>query len=162
MKRRYGRLMTDYSPAPARFRNRLLICGLVILIVIASVVTGTQVMGDVDASVKVVRTPYGPISLSLTGGVGDKPAQPSPQVRSSPVNGTPPPYYGPTREEQAALNELRGAVQIAWKRTQTQMQGAGGPDAPSMPIPEIELPARHLTPFELNEIRRSAARLRAQ
>jgi hypothetical protein len=75
-----------------------------------------------------------------------------------PLTATSPPYNGPTMEERAALAELRVALKSAWARRAAQFPPELADSIP--PVPEVRLPARRLTRYELEEMRASTRDLR--
>jgi hypothetical protein len=140
--------------------NRLKMLALLCVGVVAILIAGIHFSGSFDARVEVDRTAMGPASLSVNGQLGKaKPAEAS-QAKSSewPVTVTSRPYDGPTTAERAALADLRAALAMAHAR---QLK-AVPPEARDMfpPVPDIRLPARPLTGFEIDELHRKAHELR--
>jgi hypothetical protein len=145
---------------PDRSLPRLALFGLVVLIVLASLWTGTRIFGSVDAGMEVKRTPFGPFAIGIDGKLGEQAKKTSPFSPPAPqASGqvaSPPPYYGPTPEETRVLAEMQAVTNRIWKKDRRLLLAAGqDPDAP-----QLELPQRALTPYELDQMRQTIKRLK--
>jgi hypothetical protein len=154
------------------FANRMKLLLIAALGLVAVLVAGIRFSGEFDAKIDVERTAMGPASLAVAGQLGKaetpaaKPASNAPVAPNTgdanekdwPVTVTSAPYDGPTPEERKALADLRSAIAAAHARERNALPADLRPLMPA--APEIRLPARRLTSFEIDELRRKAAELR--
>ena len=148
--------------------NRKTLALVLLVIAGVAVYAGVTVNGNFNAKVGVKRTALGPINIDVNGQVGDPMVVPKIGTNAGaeekqpdyPITATPPPYNGPTAEERAALAELRAALKAASMKRAAAMP----PEMAGMipPIPDIRLPARRLTRYELEDIRKSTRDLQAE
>lgn len=149
--------------------NRWQLLLAVTLCVTALVAGGFVWTGKFESDIQLKRGPFGPVQVGVNGMFGDNgntvkqgvPKQIAPAfLPSDTPSATPPPYHGPTNAELAALKDLSAATKYAWVRTQVRMSEALGRDVGSLPAPEVQLPARALTLYEIQNMHRIAAELR--
>jgi hypothetical protein len=142
-------------------RKRLIVAAGLIAFTAAGTLTGAAISGQLNATFEMERTPFGPTRLGIDGSVGEKRSAVAPEVPKVVLMNGGEPYHGPTQEELDALNDVRAATLEAWQASRRAMQGRGLDNASVWREPPIvALPGRRLTQFEIDELHRTAARLR--
>ncbi len=161
-------------------KNRAKVLVALAVMAIFAVALGLNFSAHFAARLGVKQSALGPMEFNVNGTVGQNPVpahppvgvaqpknplaqQPVPEVVPEavpdyPLTATSPPYNGPTAEERAVLAELRAALKSAWAMRVAQFPPELAGSVP--PMPEVRLPARRLTRYELEEMRASAKDLR--
>ncbi len=145
-------------------RNRLIIVGIGTAVAAVGLFTGTTLSGDMSADISVKHTPFGAARLGVEGGLGRHGRRtPIGPVQPAVVVGGSPPYNGTTQEELDAFNEVRAATKELWKGVHEGISEVvpGENMATSQP-PPLALVGRHLTRYEIDELHRTARRLRGE
>lgn len=144
-------------------QRRLLFIGFVIFLFAFVAMAGLTLSGSFNAEMSTKRGPGGPMQLGVKGSLGERSEKiegadiddlaDASQALSMPAakSGYAPtlvtaPYAGPTEEERALLAETRTIFAERWHEIRDQT----GMDTP---MPDIRLPARHLTEREKADMR---------
>ncbi len=138
--------------------------GAVVVALVALVlITGLSVSGGFRADIATKRGLLGPVRLGVDGGLGQASAVPDkalqasmpalPQLMLAPPSA---PFDGPTQEERVLLQELQDAIDGYHRRLVANL----GPEERQMvpSFPDVPMPMRHLTPYEMKAIRADIAR----
>lgn len=134
-------------------------------VAVAAAAATFTVKGDFSGSLATKSWLRDGLQLGVQGSIGAPTAPAAPNEGTAmtlpaPGSGYTPtlvsqPYDGPTEEERALLAGVRGKLAKEWHARQQQF----GPDAAAMgSMPDVRLPARHLTAAELAQLRDYVAR----
>lgn len=144
-------------------RNRLRLVVVLTTLVAIALAMGLSVSGGFRADIETKRGLFGPVRLGVDGAVGapkqasDKAVQASlpPVPQPAPAAATPP-FDGPTAEERALMDELRVAMTGHFRRMTAHLSPEERQLVPA--LPEVRMPPRHLTKYEMQEIRHDIGR----